>query len=42
MWNGPAGKRFFRRRPEDGAVICPAFERGVTPLALMKSATQVA
>jgi len=27
---------------EDGAVICPAFERGITPLALMKSATQVA
>ncbi len=27
---------------EDGAVICPAFERGITPLAFIKSATQVA
>jgi len=27
---------------EDGAVIRPAFERGITPLAFIKSATQVA
>ncbi len=27
---------------EDGAVICPAFERGITLLAFMRSATQVA
>ncbi len=44
IWNGPPGKDFFSSdsSPGNGAVICPAFERGVKPLALMKSATRVA
>lgn len=39
MWNGPAGKCFFRHSSSaNGAVICPAFQRGRGPLASMKFA----
>ena len=39
MWNGPAGKVFFERVIRgSGAVICTAFQRGLRPLASMKSA----
>jgi hypothetical protein len=39
----PRASAFFDKSSiEDGAVICPAYERGVRPLALMKSAMRVA
>ena len=39
MWNGPADKIAQQQIPtENGAVICPAFERGQEPPASMESA----
>lgn len=39
MWNGPLGKCFLQATSHgNGAVICPAFQRGLEPLASMKSA----
>lgn len=42
MWNGPVSKVFPRESPSDGAVICPACQRGHRPLATMRSAMLIA
>ncbi len=36
MWHGPGGKVFLRESPSDGAVICPACQRGRYRLATVK------